>query len=78
MEKFPEFYTLHEIMTIMGGKFNTQLTFKLEKKLLVMVIFYVHLLFWCYRNIELHTDRIMQRFNFYKYYSVLGLEGYNS
>lgn len=36
VEKFPEFYTLHEIMSIMGGKFNTQLTFKLEKKLLVM------------------------------------------
>ncbi|POI24889.1 hypothetical protein CIB84_011362, partial [Bambusicola thoracicus] len=36
VEKFPEFYTLHEIMSIMGGKFNTQLTLKLEKKLLVM------------------------------------------
>ncbi|XP_065589574.1 little elongation complex subunit 2 [Cyrtonyx montezumae] len=36
VEKYPEFYTLHEIMSIMGGKFNTQLTFKLEKNLLVM------------------------------------------
>uniref|UniRef100_A0A8C9FCM1 Uncharacterized protein n=1 Tax=Pavo cristatus TaxID=9049 RepID=A0A8C9FCM1_PAVCR len=36
VEKYPEFYTLHEIMSIMGGKFNTQLAFKLEKNLLVM------------------------------------------
>ncbi|NXO75756.1 ICE2 protein, partial [Sitta europaea] len=36
VQKYPEFYTLQEIMSIMGGKFNTQLTFKLEKNLLAM------------------------------------------
>ncbi|NXA33047.1 ICE2 protein, partial [Eudromia elegans] len=36
VQKYPEFYTLQEIISIMGGKFNTQLTFKLEKNLLVM------------------------------------------
>ncbi|EOA95400.1 NMDA receptor-regulated protein 2, partial [Anas platyrhynchos] len=36
VKKYPEFYTLQEIMSIMGGKFNTQLTFRLEKNLLVM------------------------------------------
>ncbi|NXX43957.1 ICE2 protein, partial [Tricholaema leucomelas] len=36
VRKYPEFYTLQEIMSIMGGKFHTQLTFKLEKSLLVM------------------------------------------
>ncbi|XP_065703330.1 little elongation complex subunit 2 isoform X2 [Patagioenas fasciata] len=36
VQKYPEFYTLQEIMSIMGGKFHTQLTFKLEKNLLVM------------------------------------------
>ncbi|NXG12743.1 ICE2 protein, partial [Sakesphorus luctuosus] len=36
VQKHPEFYTLQEIMSIMGGKFHTQLTFKLEKNLLVM------------------------------------------
>ncbi|XP_074901591.1 little elongation complex subunit 2 isoform X7 [Buteo buteo] len=35
-QKYPEFYTLQEIMSIMGGKFHTQLTFRLEKNLLVM------------------------------------------
>ncbi|KFW89270.1 NMDA receptor-regulated protein 2, partial [Phalacrocorax carbo] len=32
----PEFYTLQEIMSIMGGKFHTELTFRLEKNLLAM------------------------------------------
>ncbi|XP_009642252.1 little elongation complex subunit 2 isoform X1 [Egretta garzetta] len=36
VQKYPEFYTLQEIMGIMGGKFHTQLTFRLEKNLLVM------------------------------------------
>ncbi|NXX10317.1 ICE2 protein, partial [Podargus strigoides] len=36
VQKCPEFYTLQEIMSIMGGKFHTQLTFRLEKTLLVM------------------------------------------
>ncbi|NXM27749.1 ICE2 protein, partial [Oxyruncus cristatus] len=36
VRKYPEFYTLQEIMSIMGGKFHTQLTFRLEKNLLAM------------------------------------------
>ncbi|NXL49821.1 ICE2 protein, partial [Podilymbus podiceps] len=36
VQKYPEFYTLQEIISIMGGKFHTQLTFRLEKNLLVM------------------------------------------
>ncbi|XP_008938596.1 PREDICTED: NMDA receptor-regulated protein 2 [Merops nubicus] len=36
VQKHPEFYMLQEIMSIMGGKFHTQLTFRLEKSLLVM------------------------------------------
>ncbi|XP_054498121.2 little elongation complex subunit 2 isoform X1 [Agelaius phoeniceus] len=36
VEKYPEVYTLQEIMSIMGGKFHTQLTFRLEKNLLAM------------------------------------------
>ncbi|XP_055663118.1 little elongation complex subunit 2 isoform X1 [Falco peregrinus] len=36
VQKYPEFYTLQEITSIMGGKFHTQLTFRLEKNLLVM------------------------------------------
>ncbi|NWT57479.1 ICE2 protein, partial [Erythrocercus mccallii] len=36
VQKYPEFYTLQEIMSIMGGKFHTQLAFKLEKNLLAM------------------------------------------
>ncbi|NXH19187.1 ICE2 protein, partial [Bucco capensis] len=36
VQKYPELYTLQEIISIMGGKFHTQLTFKLEKNLLVM------------------------------------------
>ncbi|NWV38680.1 ICE2 protein, partial [Grantiella picta] len=36
VQKYPEFYTLQEITSIMGGKFHTQLTFKLEKSLLAM------------------------------------------
>ncbi|NXH49724.1 ICE2 protein, partial [Dicaeum eximium] len=36
VQKYPEFYTLQEIMSIMGGKFDTQLTFRLEKNLLAM------------------------------------------
>ncbi|XP_010293132.1 PREDICTED: little elongation complex subunit 2 [Phaethon lepturus] len=36
VQKYPEFYTLQEIMSIMGGKFHTQLTLRLEKNLLVM------------------------------------------
>ncbi|NXL27782.1 ICE2 protein, partial [Glaucidium brasilianum] len=36
VQKYPEVYTLQEIMSIMGGKFHTQLTFKLEKNLLAM------------------------------------------
>ncbi|NXP91184.1 ICE2 protein, partial [Passerina amoena] len=36
VQKYPEEYTLQEIMSIMGGKFHTQLTFRLEKNLLAM------------------------------------------
>ncbi|NWZ43376.1 ICE2 protein, partial [Brachypodius atriceps] len=36
VQKYPEIYTLQEIMSIMGGKFHTQLTFKLEKNLLAL------------------------------------------
>ncbi|XP_059714116.1 little elongation complex subunit 2 isoform X1 [Haemorhous mexicanus] len=36
VRKYPEVYTLQEIMSIMGGKFHTQLTFRLEKNLLAM------------------------------------------
>ncbi|NXA80906.1 ICE2 protein, partial [Thryothorus ludovicianus] len=36
VQKYPEFYTLQEIMSIMGGKFHTQLTFRLEKKTLAL------------------------------------------
>ncbi|NWV78376.1 ICE2 protein, partial [Dasyornis broadbenti] len=36
VQKYPEFYTLQEITSIMGGKFHTQLTFRLEKTLLAM------------------------------------------
>ncbi|NXG47286.1 ICE2 protein, partial [Psilopogon haemacephalus] len=36
VQKYPEFYTLQEITSIMGGKFHAQLTFKLEKNLLAM------------------------------------------
>ncbi|NXU49024.1 ICE2 protein, partial [Turnix velox] len=36
VQKYPEFYVLQEIMSIMGGKFHTQLTFRLEKNLLAM------------------------------------------
>ncbi|XP_029430782.1 little elongation complex subunit 2 isoform X2 [Rhinatrema bivittatum] len=34
VKNYPEFYTLSEITTIMGGKFSTDLTLKLEKCLL--------------------------------------------
>ncbi|NXT12352.1 ICE2 protein, partial [Prunella fulvescens] len=36
VQKYPESYTLQEMMSIMGGKFHTQLTFRLEKNLLAM------------------------------------------
>uniref|UniRef100_A0A8D0H0L9 Interactor of little elongation complex ELL subunit 2 n=1 Tax=Sphenodon punctatus TaxID=8508 RepID=A0A8D0H0L9_SPHPU len=36
VKKYPEYYTLHEITSIMGGKFNTELTLKLEKSLLTL------------------------------------------
>ncbi|NWI70495.1 ICE2 protein, partial [Todus mexicanus] len=36
VQKHPECYVLQEIMSIMGGKFYTQLTFRLEKNLLTM------------------------------------------
>ncbi|NWS19973.1 ICE2 protein, partial [Pachyramphus minor] len=36
VQKYPEFYTLQEIMSIMGGKFHTQLTLRLAKNLLAM------------------------------------------
>ncbi|NXJ73791.1 ICE2 protein, partial [Trogon melanurus] len=36
VQRYPEFYTLQEIMSIMGGKFHTQLTFRLEKSLLAL------------------------------------------
>ncbi|NWQ99673.1 ICE2 protein, partial [Paradoxornis webbianus] len=36
VQKYPECYTLQEIISIMGGKFHTELTFKLEKNLLAM------------------------------------------
>ncbi|NXV07262.1 ICE2 protein, partial [Cettia cetti] len=36
VQKYPEFYTLQEIISIMGGKFHTQLTLRLEKTLLAV------------------------------------------
>ncbi|XP_032654400.1 little elongation complex subunit 2 isoform X2 [Chelonoidis abingdonii] len=36
VKKYPEFYILHEITGIMGGKFSTELTLKLEKTLLAL------------------------------------------
>ncbi|XP_019388966.1 PREDICTED: little elongation complex subunit 2 [Crocodylus porosus] len=36
VKKYPEFYILQEITSIMGGKFNTELSLKLEKCLLVL------------------------------------------
>ncbi|NXK87403.1 ICE2 protein, partial [Formicarius rufipectus] len=36
VQKYPELYTLQDIMSIMGGKFHTQLTFRLEKNLLLL------------------------------------------
>ncbi|XP_009864447.1 PREDICTED: NMDA receptor-regulated protein 2 [Apaloderma vittatum] len=36
VQRYPEFYTLQEIMSIMGGKFHMQLTFRLEKSLLAL------------------------------------------
>ncbi|XP_063025330.1 little elongation complex subunit 2 isoform X2 [Melospiza melodia melodia] len=36
VQKYPEVYTLQEIMSLMGGKFHTQLTLRLEKNLLAM------------------------------------------
>ncbi|XP_067390846.1 little elongation complex subunit 2 isoform X2 [Emydura macquarii macquarii] len=36
VKKYPEFYVLHEITSIMGGKFRTELTLKLEKNLLAL------------------------------------------
>ncbi|XP_054128759.1 little elongation complex subunit 2 [Melozone crissalis] len=36
VQKYPEVYTLQEMMSIMGGKFHTQLTLRLEKNLLAM------------------------------------------
>lgn len=66
---------LQEIMSIMGGKFHTQLTFRLEKNLLAMVISYIYILVLCYFQISrttsgLYCARIQV---FYKCYSVLAL-----
>ncbi|KAH1184083.1 hypothetical protein KIL84_014699 [Mauremys mutica] len=36
VKKYPEFYILHEITGIMGGKFSPELTLKLEKNLLAL------------------------------------------
>ncbi|KAH0619807.1 hypothetical protein JD844_014089 [Phrynosoma platyrhinos] len=36
VKKYPEFYTLHEITGIMGGKFSTELTLTFEKTLLAL------------------------------------------
>ncbi|NWU90186.1 ICE2 protein, partial [Upupa epops] len=36
VQKYPEFYSLQEVMSIMGGKFHTQLAFRLEKNLLLL------------------------------------------
>nr|XP_014435957.1 little elongation complex subunit 2 isoform X2 [Pelodiscus sinensis] len=36
VKKYPEFYSLLDITSIMGGKFNTELSLKLEKNLLVL------------------------------------------
>ncbi|XP_044294552.1 little elongation complex subunit 2 isoform X2 [Varanus komodoensis] len=36
VKKYPECYTLHEVTSIMGGKFSTELTLKLEKSLLAL------------------------------------------
>lgn len=69
MQKYPEVYTLQEIMSIMGGKFHTQLTFKLEKNLLAMVIPYVHILgLWVFLSkitSELCYARISNFCNYY-------------
>lgn len=52
MQKYPEVYMLQEMMSITGGKFHTELTFKLEENVLVMVIPYIYVLFWCYFQIS--------------------------
>nr|XP_056721944.1 little elongation complex subunit 2 [Euleptes europaea] len=36
VKKYPECYTLHEVTSIMGGKFRTELTLKLEASLLAL------------------------------------------
>nr|XP_005490335.2 little elongation complex subunit 2 isoform X1 [Zonotrichia albicollis] len=36
VQKYPEVYTLQEITSLMGGKFHTQLTLRLEKNLLAV------------------------------------------
>ncbi|KAJ6664341.1 hypothetical protein lerEdw1_008560 [Lerista edwardsae] len=36
VKTYPECYTLHEVTSIMGGKFSTELTLKLEKNLLAL------------------------------------------
>ncbi|XP_053128988.1 little elongation complex subunit 2 isoform X2 [Hemicordylus capensis] len=36
VKKYPECYTLHEVTSIMGGRFSTELTLKLEKSLLTL------------------------------------------
>ncbi|XP_074863182.1 little elongation complex subunit 2 isoform X2 [Carettochelys insculpta] len=36
MKKYPEFYNLHGITSILGGKFNTELTLRLEKSVLAL------------------------------------------
>ncbi|XP_015285311.1 PREDICTED: little elongation complex subunit 2 isoform X2 [Gekko japonicus] len=36
VKKYPECYTLHEVTSIMGGKFSTELTLKLEASLVVL------------------------------------------
>ncbi|XP_054858765.1 little elongation complex subunit 2 isoform X2 [Eublepharis macularius] len=36
VKKYPECYTLHEVTSIMGGKFSTELTLRLEARLLAL------------------------------------------
>uniref|UniRef100_A0A8C3QZR4 Interactor of little elongation complex ELL subunit 2 n=1 Tax=Cyanoderma ruficeps TaxID=181631 RepID=A0A8C3QZR4_9PASS len=56
VQKYPECYTLQEIMSIMGGKFHTELTFKLEKNLLAMGTARRGKIFFPSMTVQLPTD----------------------
>lgn len=37
VKNYPEWYSLHEVTSLMGGRFNIELTLKFEKSLLALV-----------------------------------------